>query len=100
MRVTIGLFSDRDFYAVAQNVVSTAMFPSVVGALSHRSERGNSGSWIRTSEKTSSRTFVNKGKKKGRGCYYAPALVRYVALTVRSTHGDGSAHLSMYIHLP
>ena len=47
-----------------------------------------------------SRTFVNKGKKKGRGCYYAPALVRYVALTVRSTHGDGSAQLSRYIHLP
>jgi hypothetical protein len=45
-------------------------------------------------------TWVNKGKKKGRGAYYAPALVRYVALTVRSTHGDGSAHLSMYIHLP
>ena len=100
MRVTIGLFSGPDFHAVAQNVVSTAMFPSVVGASSPRSERGYSGSWIRTSEKTSSRTFVNKGKKKGRGCYYAPALVRYVALTVRSTHGDGSAHLSRYIHLP
>ena len=33
VRVTIGLFSGRDFYAVAQNVVSTAMFPSIVGAL-------------------------------------------------------------------
>jgi hypothetical protein len=45
-------------------------------------------------------TWVNKGKKKGRGSYYAPALVRYVALTVRSTHGDGSAQLSRYIHPP
>ena len=69
------------------------------GTSSPRSERGYSGSWIRTSEKTSSRMFVNKGKKKGRGCY-PPALVRYVALTVRSTHGDGSAQLSRYIHLP
>ena len=33
VRVTIGLFSGRDFYAVAQTFVSTAMFPSVVGAL-------------------------------------------------------------------
>jgi hypothetical protein len=29
--------------------------------------------WIRTSENSSSRTFVHKGKKTGRG-YYAPAL--------------------------
>jgi len=61
--------------------------PASWGTSSPRSERGYAGSWIRTSEKTSSRTFVNKGKKKGRGCYYAPALVRHVALTVRSTHG-------------
>ncbi len=43
---------------------------------------------------------MNQGKKKGRVSYYAPALVRYVALTVRSAHGDGSAQLSRYIHLP
>jgi hypothetical protein len=30
-------------------------------------------------------TSVNKGKKKGRGCY-APALVRYVALNLRRGH--------------
>src|SRR5215212_10326231 len=29
------------------------------------------------------RTWVNKGTRKGRGCYYAPALVRYLALPFR-----------------
>ena len=31
MRATIGLFSGPDFYAVAQNVVSTSMFSDAVG---------------------------------------------------------------------
>ena len=64
MRVTIGLFSGRDFYAVAQNVVSTSMFPSVVGTSSPRSERGYAGSWMLTSEKTSSTTFVIKARRR------------------------------------
>jgi hypothetical protein len=61
----------------------------------NRSAWGGDG-WVRVTIGL----FSGRGKKKGRGCYYAPALVRYVALTVRSMHGDGSAQLSRYIHLP
>src|SRR5215212_7107662 len=32
------------------------------------------------------RTWVNKGIRKGRVCYYTPALVRYVALIVGRGH--------------
>jgi hypothetical protein len=54
-------------------------------AILARLDRGYAASGIRTSENSSSTTLVNKGKKrKGGGCYYAPALTRYAPLPVRT----------------